>query len=215
MKPHAREVYVPAGGPDPAAGGEDEGRVWPRPVFTPGSRGTSRPLSARVRRALGPGPRGREGADPGDAARTLFRSPDVAREVVERLSREALDHGCTAVAAVEPGGGLLAAPVAVEAGLPLVPADRTENRSGRAADARPGGGPAGEGRGDGAPRGDGDRVLLVDVVADSGERMARAAGRVEAAGGRVAAAAVVVELSGGGARDRMDDYNFMSILTLE
>lgn len=214
MNPQARDVYVPGRRPDEAAGTADRGDVWPRPVFTPGERRAERTLAARVREALGPEPRPRGAEGPGGRVAALFRSPEVAREVVGRLSREARERGCTAVVAVEPGGGLVGAPVAVEAGLPLVLVGGAEGRpEGRAARA-PGGDP-GEGGDDVPLLGADDGVLLVDGVADSGERIARAARRVEAAGARVAAAAVVVEVAGGGARDRVVDHNLISITTLQ
>jgi adenine/guanine phosphoribosyltransferase-like PRPP-binding protein len=213
MHRNAREVYVPARRPGEAAGTADRVDVWPRPVFTPGEGGAERTLAARVREAVGPAPRPR-GSDGGAGGRVaaLFRAPEAAREVVERLAREALEHDCTLVVSAEPAGAV-GAPVAVEAGLPLVLAGGAEGRpEGRAAPAP--GGERGEGR-DAAAFGAADRVLLVDGVADSGERMVRAARRVESAGARVAAAAVVAEVAGGGARDRMTDYNFLSITTLQ
>lgn len=203
-----REVYVPERRPAGAGGAAGrEAEDWPRPVFTPGAERREGTLAARVREALGPGPGG-DGSFRGPELEALFRSPEVARDVVRRLSREARDRGCTLVAAAEPGGGLVAAPVAVEAGLPLLLAAGAD------------GGPETAGHEDAGGRtspslvGGDDRVLVVGEVARSGERLAEAVGRVEEAGGRVAAVAVVVEVGGGGSRGKMSEYNCISILEL-
>lgn len=206
MNPQTREVYVPTRLPDRDAATEDDS-AWPRPAFTPGEGGRERALAARVREALAAGRRRPGPDDTGPDVVDLFRSPAVAREVVGRLSREARRHGCTAIVATGPGGGAVGAPVAVDAGLPLVVADG------------PGDGPAGRtdrppGAEGSALPGEGHEVLLVAGAADSGERLAAAADRVERAGGRVAAVAVVVEVAGGGVGDRLSDYNLLSLLTL-
>lgn len=195
MNPAPRDVYVPTRLPDGAPGAAAPEPTSPAPVFTPGAGARERTLAARVREALRreTGRRGGDGSVPGLEA--LFRSPEVAREVVERLSREARDLACTAVVAPGPGGGMIGAPLAVRAGLPLFLA-------------------VGPGEGQGDPLGADDRVLVVADVADSGDRLAEAANRVEQAGARVAAVAAVVEVDGGDAREIMDDRNLLSVITL-
>lgn len=215
MNPEPREVYVPTRIPTEAAGPAGGQAGWPRPVFTPPAGGRERTLAARVREALRAGPvRPGGSGGRGRDIEVLFRSPEVAREVVERLSREVRDLGCTAVVAPGPDGALVGGPLAVDAGLPLLHAGGP-GEAARGAD-RPGGRPSAEGQdgpATGALGGD-DRVVLVDDVADSGERLAGAVDRIEATGARVAAVAVVVEVMGGGARERIGDHNLVSIVTL-
>lgn len=209
MAPEPREVYVPTRLPDGGAGTAGREAPWPRSVFTPGDGGRERTLAERVREVLGSGPARPGAGGPDGGVEALFRSPEVAREVVERLRRQAGDLACTAVVALGPGGALVGAPLAVDAGLPLLHAGPPEE-GGRGGD-RPGGGQV-------APATDAlgaeDRVILVDDVADSGERLAAAVERVEATGARVAAVAVVVEVHGGGARELMGERNLLSAVTL-
>lgn len=207
MNPEPGEVYVPARRPAEAARTAAGEVDWPRPVFTPGAGGSGPTLADRVREALGPEPHRSGWVGP------LFRAPEVAREVIERLGREARDHGCTAIAATQPDG-LVGAPVALEAGLPLVLRDGAGEEAEEGGPAGPPGRVPGGEDAAGGTIGSGDRVLLVGGVADAGERLSGAADRVEAAGARVVAVATVVEVAGGGARDRLDGHNFVSLLVI-
>lgn len=214
MNPEARDVYVPSGPPAEAIPERGPGDGMPGPVYTPGAEGRDRALAARVREALRLGGRPPAARDVAE----LFRAPATARAVVDRLAGRARDLGCSAVVAPGPGGGLIGAPVAVAARLPLVVVEGLFGTEGDPGRRGPDGGGAGAPDPGAAPLDDrlgaDDRVLLVDDVADTGTRLAAASERVERTGARVAAVAVVVEADGGDARDRLDGRDLLSIIRL-
>lgn len=214
MNPEPRDVYVPVRPPAEPPSGTGRGDGWPRPVFTPGAGGRDRALADRVREALRPGAGGPGSEDAARDVAGVFAVPQTARAVVDRLAREARDRGCSAVAAPGPRCGMAGTPVAVAAGLPLVPVGDPGEAAGREPDAG-GGKPAGAGSASIDDRlGADDLVLLVDDVADTGTRLAEAVERVEETGARVAAVAVVVEVDGGEARNRLEGRDLLSIIRL-
>lgn len=194
-------VYVPEPAPRASApsAADDFGASerWPPTVYRPVSGEAEGALAHAVEDVLRPG------AGPGvreedvDVS-AVFRDPATARAVADRLARAARDLDCVAVAGLEPGGPVLAAPAADRAGLPLVVLRRTSD-------------------GLSAPTGalsGGDRVLVVDDVLGDGDRQAEACGAVERAGAEVAGIWVLAELAGRDGRRRLEEYNIWSLTEL-
>lgn len=207
------DVYVPR--PADASRGEGEEAPWPRPVYRPQGGGEDRALARRVEEALGwgSGARGPE-SDPRDVTSAL-RDPDLLRRVADRLAREAHRRGCSVVAAVEPRGSLLGAPLALRADLPLVVIGRGEEGpdDGESVAYEDDGEAAVLGLRKGSLEAE-DRVMVVDDVLLTGATLAAACELVERAGARVEAVAVLVEFAERVGRHRLSDHKLMSILTL-
>lgn len=214
---HRTEIYVPPAGdrgPEP----RETATRWPPSVYVPGpgpgedGDGTDG-LEARLRAHL---PDGAGSGGPAALARALpsvFREPELVRELLDRLAAELRAREADTVAALEPGGQLLGAALAARTGRPLVTID-VPGASGEP--------PAGVGKGGEAPpaRVHGSletdaRALLVTGVLASGDRLGQAAGRLEAAEARIAGIATLIELAGAGGREAMEDHNLLCILTLD
>lgn len=209
MRP-ATDVYVPGSGAASPAG---EASPWPPSIYVPPSPGAA--LAGRIRSRL---PTDAAGARPAEIARelpSLFRDPDLVGDLQERLAREFGQLDADAVAALEPGGYLLGATLAARVRCPLVSFVETDGPSG-----------GGEGPEEDRAFGDrplpelapetvnaGDRVLLVSGLLAAGESLRAAAEQLEEVGARPVGIVVLVELPGQG-RERLKDYNIMSILRL-
>lgn len=220
MSVNLSDVYVPRA-PEAAESTSDGGEAttgtrppWPPAVYRPeaGDEPLGTELAARVAEVL-PGRAELSGRGHAGVA-ALFGAPDVARSVVHRLVDEARGLACTAVAAVRSGGLLVAAPVAVRAGLPLaVLRGAPEAGAGGEPRRASSSGSGGDGvRPVSGSLGPGDRVLVVDDVVASGATLEAAVTAVEDTGAAVVASAVVVRLEEEEAGTRV--RNILYVLSL-
>lgn len=189
---------------------------WPPAVYSPGERRELSPLARRVADRVAEHP---DFPRPGIVFRDLapvLLDPELTADIVSELEREARDRGADVVVAVESRGFLFGAPLAISLDLPLAIVRKQGKLPGdtitRQYDLE---------YGDAelelqleALR-SGQAVFVVDDLLATGGTLAAAAHLVERAGARVAGLGVVVELASLGGRDRLGDYNLLSILMLE
>lgn len=200
------EPYVPGGKPTPPDG--EPGEPWPPRIYVPGPPPGADDLAERVRRRLG-GARGAD-LDPEGAeghALAVLGDPALLEDVLEQLADELGERGADRVAALEPRGWLLGAPLAARTATPLLALREGPTRPDGRWTARFAGG--GE-----EPADEEDRVFLVDAGIADGKALRAAIRRLEATGATVVGVAVLVEAGAGDGRQAMDGYNLMSIITL-
>lgn len=146
----------------------------------------------------------------------LLQNPDALRYAVDRLTDEFRNSGVDAIVSIESRGFLFGAPLAYNLGLPLIPVRK------------PGKLPSdrmtveysleyGSGQLDihqDALTANQRAVIVDDLLATGGTAMA-AAKLVELLGAHVHALAFLVELRALGGRDRLHDYNILSLVTYD
>lgn len=143
----------------------------------------------------------------------LLKDPFAFKDAVDRL----LDHhppdGVDAVVGIEARGFLLAAPLAYRMGRPLVPV-RKKGKLPFTTEAvtysLEYGSDTVEVHIDGFASG--QRVLIVDDLLATGGTVAATASLVEKMGGQVASIAVLVELTDLKGRDRLGEYEVVSLI---
>ena len=146
----------------------------------------------------------------------LLKDPAALHYAVDRLTDEFRHSGVNAVVSIESRGFLFGAPLAYNLGLPLIPVRK------------PGKLPSdrmtveysleyGSGQLDihqDALR-ENDRAVIVDDLLATGGTAMAAAKLVELLGAHVHAFAFLVELNGLGGRERLHDYNILSLVTYD
>lgn len=143
----------------------------------------------------------------------LLQSPTAFRHALDLLKRSIDAHPIDALAAIDARGFLIAAPLALELGKPLLPV-RKEGKLPREAvkvsyDLEYGSSAMEMHRDSLSP---GDRVLVVDDLLATGGTAEATVKLVEALGGVVAGLAFLVELSDLGGRDRFKDYPIATVI---
>jgi len=146
----------------------------------------------------------------------LLQDPQAFRFVVDRFSREYRDSGISAVVAIESRGFLFGAPLAQNLGISFVPV----RKAGKLPAAHISveysleyGTSQLDIHEDALKRG--DNALIVDDLLATGGTANAAAKLVELLGARVHAIAFVVELAFLQGRDRLRDYDVLSLVTYE
>jgi adenine phosphoribosyltransferase len=146
----------------------------------------------------------------------LLKDPEAVRYVIDRLTEEFQPAGVDAVVSIESRGFLFGAPLAYKLGVPLVPVRK------------PGKLPSdrmtveysleyGTGQLDihqDALEANQRAVIVDDLLATGGTAMA-AAKLVELLGAHVHAFAFLVELRALGGRERLHDYNILSLISYD
>lgn len=146
----------------------------------------------------------------------LLKDPAALRYVIDRFTEEFRASAIDAIVSIESRGFLFGAPMAYNLGLPLVPVRK------------PGKLPAarqsveysleyGSGQLDihqDALSRD-QRVVIVDDLLATGGTALAAAKLVELLGAHVHSFAFLVELAGLGGRERLHDYNVLSLITYD
>jgi len=146
----------------------------------------------------------------------LLQDPQAFRFVVDRFTREYQDSGISAVVAIESRGFLFGAPLAQNLGISFVPV----RKAGKLPAAHISveysleyGTSQLDIHEDALKRG--DNALIVDDLLATGGTANAAAKLVELLGARVHAIAFVVELAFLQGRDRLRDYDVLSLVTYE
>ena len=146
----------------------------------------------------------------------LLQDPKAFRFVVDRFAREYRDTGISAVVAIESRGFLFGAPLAQNLGISFVPV----RKAGKLPAAHISveysleyGTSQLDIHEDALKRG--DSALIVDDLLATGGTANAAAKLVELLGARVHAMAFVVELTSLQGRDRLRDYDVLSLVTYE
>lgn len=145
----------------------------------------------------------------------IFRDPALVSEIVQAFARDVEARGADLVAAVESRGFLFGVPLAAELDLPLalirkqgkLPGDTVSRSYGLEY-----GEAVVELQRD-AVR-DGARTYVVDDLLATGGTLEAAAGLVRAAGAEVVGMGVLVELRALEGRERLENFNVLSILEL-
>ena len=144
----------------------------------------------------------------------LLKEPEAFSYAVDRMAGHCGGKGVDVIAGVEARGFLFAAPLAVKLSRPLVPlrkAGKLPYDTHRTSYALEYGDAAVEVHTDAiAP---GSRVLIIDDLLATGGTLAACTRLVESSGGQVAGLAVLVELEDLRGRDRLQGYDFFSLVS--
>ena len=143
----------------------------------------------------------------------LLKDPEAFSYAVDRMADYCAGRDIDVVAGIEARGFLFAAPLAVKLSKPLVPlrkAGKLPYDTHRTSYALEYGEAAVEVHTDAiAP---GSRVLIVDDLLATGGTLAASVRLVESSGGQVAGLAVLVELEDLRGRQRLQGYDFFSLV---
>jgi len=146
----------------------------------------------------------------------LLQDPEAFRSVVDRFTEEYRDAGLAAVVAIESRGFIFGAPLARNLGISFVPVRKAGKLPARHISVEYSleyGTSQLDIHEDALKRG--DKALIVDDLLATGGTANAAAKLVELLGARVHAMAFVIELAFLHGRDRLQDYEVLSLVTYE
>ena len=146
----------------------------------------------------------------------LLQDPEAFRSVVDHFTEEYRDAGLAAVVAIESRGFIFGAPIARNLGISFVPVRKAGKLPARHISVEYSleyGTSQLDIHEDALKRG--DKALIVDDLLATGGTANAAAKLVELLGARVHAMAFVIELAFLHGRDRLQDYEVLSLVTYE
>ncbi len=200
-------------GDEPGAAAGSRRSPWPPVVYEGMIR--PEPIAKKVRERIEDFP---DFPEPGILFRDLMpvlRTPALFERIVSYFAAEALRSGADSVAGIESRGFLLAAPVALQLGLPLCPIRKQGKLPGATIRERYAleYGEA-ELEIQAAALRAGSRVFVLDDLLATGGTLEAACRLVERSGARVAGLGVVVTLAALGGRARLSRYDLVSLVDL-